>query len=100
MQTKPQPDNQIREIECFIYGRVQMVLFRDFAQRNARKLGITGLVENLADSSVHVIAQGTEPTLLRFAELLKQGPMLARVDCADIKWRNPYFVFETFEIRY
>lgn len=77
-----------------------MVLFRDFTRRNARSLGITGFAENLDDGSVHVVAQGDTAALSRFAELLKRGPMFARVDRVDIRHRAPSETFETFEIRY
>lgn len=100
MQTKPQPDHQTQEMECLIYGRVQMVLFRDFARRNARSLGATGFIENRDDGSVRVVAQGNKQALTRFAELLKRGSLLARVERVDIRERPPSETFETFEIRY
>ena len=43
-------DDKIKQIECVIIGRVQLVMFRDFARRKARKLGIAGTVENLPDA--------------------------------------------------
>lgn len=79
-------DNQTKQIECLITGRVQLVMFRDFAQRKARKLGVTGTVENLPDGSVKVIAQGSESKLLEFISHLKIGSMLAKVENVSVRW--------------
>jgi acylphosphatase len=88
------------EIECFVVGRVQGVLFRDFIQRKAKPLGIRGFVENLEDRSVHVVAQGSEGDLERLIELLHKGPFLARVARVNVTWRKPKEVFDDFKIRY
>ena len=57
-----------------------MVMFRDFVMRKARKLRITGHVENLRDNSVLVTAEGEELALKQFVEDLHKGPILSRVD--------------------
>lgn len=92
--------NQIKQIECLITGRVQLVIFRDFAQRKARKLGIVGTVENLPDGSVKAVAQGTEEQLLKFISYLKRGPLLAKVENVAIKWAETISLFEDFKIIY
>ena len=79
-------DSKIKQIECFVTGRVQLVMFRDFAQRKARKLGIVGIVENLPNGSVKVIAQGTEEKLFKFISCLKNGPILAKVKNVSVRW--------------
>lgn len=93
-------DNQVKRIECVITGRVQLVMFRDFAQRKARKLGIVGTVENLPDGSVKVVAQGTAGNLLEFISYLKKGSMLAKVENVSVKWTEPAESFESFKIIY
>jgi len=67
----------IKEIECTITGKVQMVMFRDFIQRKARALNISGTVENGEDGSVRVVAQGDEKSLQTFIDfgiLFKEKP--------------------------
>lgn len=88
----------IKEIECGIIGRVQMVMFRDFAQRKARLFGITGVVENMEDGSVKVIAQGEEKKLEKFINQLKQGPILSRVEDVNVSWKDSKKKFSTFDI--
>lgn len=90
----------IKEIKCRITGKVQMVMFRDFIQRKARSLGIVGVVENMDDRSVNVVAQGTEESLNSFIENLYKGPFLARVLNVDVKWREPTETFSGFKIIY
>ena len=43
-----------------VYGRVQLVMYRDFTQRKAKKLGLTGYVINQKDKTVKVVAEGKE----------------------------------------
>ena len=91
-------DDKIKQIECVITGIVQLVMFRDFARRKARKLGIVGMVENLLDGSVKVAAQGREENLLKFISYLKKGPILAKVENVLVKWTEAEESFKGFKI--
>ncbi|MFW6140243.1 MAG: acylphosphatase [Acidobacteriota bacterium] len=75
----------MERVRIFISGRVQGVLFRDFAQRMASSLGVTGWVKNLPDSRVEVLAEGKEEKINQLIESLRQGPQLARVEDLDVK---------------
>ena len=86
------------EIRCRISGKVQMVMFRDFVQRKARTLDITGKVFNLDDGSVEVIAQGEKEQLEKLIEHLHEGPLLAHVVRVEVEWRKPAQSFESFKI--
>ncbi len=88
------------EIRCIISGRVQMVMYRDFAQRKASSLGVVGWVRNLPDGTVEVIAQGTPDSLKLYIEYLHEGSILARVDAVGVEWRPPSGEFDDFVIRY
>lgn len=81
-------------------GRVQMVMFRDFTCRTARRLGVVGEVENLADGSVRVYAEGSRETLETFLGYLKKGPLLAHVKSVAPTWVVPRGGFTSFSIRY
>lgn len=93
-------DDDIHEIECRISGKVQMVMFRDFAQRKARGLGIRGTVQNMDDGSVKVVAQGHEEELEALIQYLHKGPFTARVARVDVNWREPTREFDGFKILY
>ena len=63
----------------FIRGRVQGVGFRDFAQRAAAQLGVSGYARNLDDGRVEVYAVGTPAQLSELAGLLWTGPRFSSV---------------------
>lgn len=62
-----------------IFGRVQGVGYRAFAQALAHKLNLAGWVRNLPDGSVECCAKGGEQELQEFEKKLWEGPPLSRV---------------------
>ena len=90
----------MEQIDCRITGRVQLVMFRDFAVRNARSFGLVGEVQNMSDGSVRVLAQGNRESLLAFIERLKRGSLFSRVDDVIVTWGNAEKTAERFVIRY
>lgn len=88
----------MKEIHCIVHGNVQLVLFRDFIQRSARKIGVIGYVRNLENGTVEVVAQGSDDQLTKLIERLKQGSFLSRVEQVDVSWRNPTARFDAFNI--
>lgn len=89
-----------KRIIARVAGRVQMVMFRDFAQRKARGLWLKGFVKNDSDGNVTIVAEGEEDTLKRFVELLREGPLFAKVENIIVDWKEPTFEFASFEIKY
>lgn len=89
-----------KRIECRITGRVQMVMFRDFAKRNARHVDLTGFVKNNSDGSVAIVAEGEEGDLRVFLKKLEKGPLLARVDQVEATWKETAGDFFNFQIVY
>ncbi|MCR4306509.1 MAG: acylphosphatase [Candidatus Yonathbacteria bacterium] len=89
-----------RRLECSITGRVQLVMFRDFTRRSAKRLGITGIVQNMNDGSVRVVAEGEEDALRKLLARLHEGPIFARVDKMEEAWNEATGEFKTFEIIY
>jgi acylphosphatase len=64
-----------------LYGAVQGVGFRYFAQRAARAAGVTaGWVRNRPDGAVELEAEADPATLAAFRERVSRGPAHARVD--------------------
>ncbi|MEK7662260.1 MAG: acylphosphatase [Patescibacteria group bacterium] len=87
-----------KRIECEIYGRVQLVMFRDFAQRKAKKRGLTGTVENMKNGNVYVIAEGEEKELNDFLEDLHKGPLFSKVTNVEVKMLDAKGGFNDFSI--
>ncbi len=86
--------------DAIVTGRVQMVMFRDFTRRKAKGLGIAGEVENLADGTVRVRAEGEKEKLEQLIVHLKKGPLLARVRGIEQQWVEPSGQYQGFTIRY
>lgn len=63
-----------------VRGRVQGVGFRWHAVKEARSLGITGLVKNMSDGSVYIEAEGRREQLMVFLEWCKKGPAFGYVE--------------------
>ncbi|TSC68656.1 MAG: acylphosphatase [Parcubacteria group bacterium Gr01-1014_70] len=92
--------NGIKRITCRITGRVQMVMFRDFAQRKARKLRLAGFVHNEPDGSVMVVAEGTKEQLESYLAYLHKGSILSRVDRVEVSWEGATNKFRDFSIKF
>lgn len=90
----------MQRMHAIVTGRVQMVMFRDYSQRKARSLGIVGTVENLKDGTVEIVAEGERDVLEKYAEKLKRGSLLSRVDTVRIEWQEAKGDFTDFTIIY
>ena len=88
----------MERFEAIIEGEVQGVWFRDYTRHNAGRLNIVGLVRNLRDGTVQVIAQGKSEDLEIFLDLLREGPPLARVSDVTLTWHGPSHEHTTFVI--
>lgn len=88
----------MNELHAVVRGRVQLVMFRDFAQRTSRRFGITGTVKNLPDGTVEVVAQGERGELEKLLTELHKGSLLSRVDSVESEWREPTKKFDDFTI--
>ncbi len=81
-----------------VTGRVQMVMYRDFAQRKARVHDLVGTVQNLQNGSVELFVQGDEKELDAFIKKLHKGPVLARVEDVKVEELSEPQPFEGFKI--
>jgi acylphosphatase len=77
-----------------------MVMYRDFAQRKARGLGVVGTVRNCSDGSVEVVAQGTRELLERYLGYLKRGSLLSHVKEVSVEWSSVTIPLTDFKIIY
>lgn len=90
---------QNEHMECRVTGRVQMVMYRDFAQRKARKLGLLGFVRNNDDGSVTVVAEGVREKLDAYIAYLHKGSVFACVDNVEVEWKSATGEYTTFYIK-
>lgn len=88
----------LKQVQLTVRGRVQGVYFRASAQREARRLGITGWVKNRQDGSVDILAEGEEDGLRDLIGWAQKGPSAARVEKVDVRWRGFSGEFPDFRI--
>ncbi len=79
---------------------MQGVCFRWACRDEAKKLGLTGWVRNLADGSVEVTAEGSEPQVDELRSWLGKGPPSARVTKVTESYCEREARHDAFEILY
>jgi acylphosphatase len=83
-----------KAVKAIIRGRVQGVGYRDWTERQARALMLSGYVRNRRDGSVELIVAGSADRIDRMLNLCRQGPRLAQVqdvEIADSSWTGNGF---------
>jgi acylphosphatase len=88
------------QFHATVYGYVQGVSFRYYTLKQAQALGLAGLVRNLPDGTVEVIAQGARDAATQLLDWLHRGPSGAEVDHVDVEWQEPRGQFRLFEVRH
>ena len=76
----------MEQLHAIVSGKVQAVLYRDFAQQEAKKLSLNGMVRNLPNGNVEVVAEGERNELELLMRQLRCGPYQAKVDDIETKW--------------
>jgi acylphosphatase len=90
----------MQRIEAVVHGLVQGVSFREYTQREGRRLGLTGWVKNEPDRTVRVVAEGEKAALKRLLEWLHIGSPYGRVDKVDVKWTEATAESDLFVVRW
>ena len=88
----------MQRVEITARGDVQKVGFRDAVQRAARKLGLSGTVQNVEPYDVRIVAEGEEAALKEFVKAIdiRDGPI--RVQELDVSWAPATGEFQYFKI--
>ena len=81
-----------------VSGRVQGVCYRMAARDEAKRLGLTGSVRNLADGGVEVVAEGEEKDLVLLHRWCQSGPPMARVLEVQADYLDATGEFDAFTI--
>lgn len=84
----------------WVMGRVQGVGFRAHVEYSARQIGkLTGWVRNVGYDTVEAVAEGMREDVVRFIEMMKEGPSMSRVDEARVEWEDVTGEFREFGVR-
>ncbi|MFN3621768.1 MAG: acylphosphatase [Nitrososphaerales archaeon] len=89
----------MKRVTIIAKGDVQRVGYSDEVERNARKLGITGYVENLKPYDVKIVAEGEEERLKQFIESIKIQRYPIYVERLEVNWENATGEYKYFEIK-
>ncbi|MEN8259597.1 MAG: acylphosphatase [Pseudomonadota bacterium] len=73
-----------KRVHIYLSGRVQGVFFRASTKEMADSLGVTGIVRNLPDGRVEIIAEGDTQTVGEFVSWCRKGPPGAGVEAFSI----------------
>ena len=87
------------EAHIVVRGSVQGVGYRMHAQHHARLMGVNGLVRNLPNGDVEIIAQGESEAVERFVAWAGRGPPSGHVEGVTVERREPTAEFHAFDIR-
>ena len=86
------------QIHLFITGTVQGVGFRAFIKSKARKLGLTGYVQNLSDGRVEAVAQGEHSRLMMLIQEANRGSYISEVKDVEVTWQQVIELYPDFRI--
>jgi acylphosphatase len=87
----------LQTISITVTGKVQGVYYRQSAKEKALELDVTGIVRNLPDESVCIIATGSAEQLQALVEWCWQGPRRAQVKNVEVE-KSALQSFDTFSI--
>ena len=85
-------------LEVIVSGKVQGVFFREHVYRKAKKLYLTGEVENLPDTTVRIVAEGPRDLLESFLKHVQIGSIQSEVRDIEAEWYPVKYEFKSFNI--
>lgn len=90
----------IKRVVARVEGLVQGVYFRDYAQKEARGLGLSGWVRNRPDGSVEAVLEGETEKIEQMLAWLHIGSPQAEVREVQVTEEQPLGDKTAFAIRY
>ncbi|MBU0675143.1 MAG: acylphosphatase [Proteobacteria bacterium] len=89
-----------KRIHAVIFGTVQGVYFRAYAQAEGKKLGLHGWIKNRADGAVESAFEGPAENVDKMLEWLKAGSPGSKVTKVEAKEERIYGETGEYNIRY
>jgi len=88
-----------QRLHIWVSGRVQGVFFRKHVLHAAEKLhSVRGMVQNLTDGRVEIIAEGDKNDLIEVLRAAEQGSPMSSVKGVQYEWQTARNEFAKFEI--
>ncbi|ABK14739.1 acylphosphatase [Methanothrix thermoacetophila] len=88
----------MRRVEIIAKGDVQRVGYRDAVQNIARKLRLSGTVENVEPYDVRIVAEGEEDALKEFVNAVNIQERPIMVEELEVRWGDATGEFQYFRI--
>ncbi|ABK14736.1 acylphosphatase [Methanothrix thermoacetophila] len=88
----------MRRVEIIAKGDVQRVGYRDAVQNIARRLGVSGIVQNVEPYDVRIVAEGEEDALKEFLRAINIQERPIRVEELEVRWADATGEFQYFRI--
>jgi acylphosphatase len=92
------PGIKRRRLQVFYSGRVQGVGFRYQTKRLADGYELTGVVRNLADGRVELVAEGRDEELAEFRQAIRESGLGPLIREETEFWSESLGEFRSFEI--
>ncbi len=90
--------NSRKRLHVLYSGRVQGVGFRYTAKTVATGFEVTGIVRNLPDGRVELIAEGLKDELEGFQQAIRESGLGSLIGREEAAWEDPGNDFRGFEI--
>ena len=87
-----------KQMQVFYSGHVQGVGFRYSVRKVANGFEVAGLVRNLADGRVELIAEGTQEELNAFRQGIRESGLEHFIQKEEVSWCEAKNDFRGFEI--
>jgi acylphosphatase len=85
-------------MHIYYTGRVQGVGFRYTTKNVATGYEVTGIVRNLPDGRVELVAEGLKDELEAFQQGIRESGLGSLIAGEEVKWEEPNGEFRGFEI--
>jgi len=92
------PTTNRRRLNIFYSGRVQGVGFRYTVKTVAAGFEISGIVRNLPDGRVELVAEGSREQLAAFRDAILGAGLAGFIRDEQVKWADAQNEFSGFEI--
>ena len=89
----------MKRVIVIVKGEVQRVGYRDAVEKRARKLKITGFVENVKPYDVRIVAEGEDETIREFIERIEIKKFPVDVESTEVVFEAYTGEFDYFEIK-
>lgn len=91
---------RLQRAEISVFGLVQGVGYRFFAEKMANRYGLKGFCRNLPNGMVEVVVEGDYGLISDYVKELRRGPTSATVSGVTVRWGDYEAEFGDFKIRF